>query len=279
MLIHQYGEDVYIEPKGVGKFLLVDVPLMGGACYEIGVDQVLGDERHAVILPSDQPLRLHFNKGLQQIIIRIEWERIDAACERYFGVSGVINPSFEPRLDLATPAGVSWKNAVLSLIEFSQLSEGFLCKEEYASQIEDLMIGALLLAHPNNFSGRLYDSMNLRKSVVPRYVKRAIEYFQANAAEPITISEVAKEVGVSSAALSMRFREAMQQTPGEYLRSIRLEKVRAELLKSDVSESSLTDIASRFGFSHYGHFAKNYYQRYGEYPRETVREARTRRGK
>jgi transcriptional regulator GlxA family with amidase domain len=237
----------------------------------------VGDENHAVILPSDRPLRLHFDKGLQQIIVRIEWERVDAACERYFGVSGVNSPHFEPRLDLSTAGGICWKNAVRSLIEYSQLTDQFLCREEFASQIEDLMIGALLLAHPNNFSERLHDSMNQRKQVVPRYVKRAIEYLHAHAEEQVTISAVAKEVGVSAAALSTRFREAVQQTPGEYLRSIRLEKVRAALLKFDVSESSLTDIAGRFGFTHYGHFARNYYNRYGEHPRETVREARLRR--
>lgn len=275
ILILEYGEAVYIEPKGVGKFLLVDMPLAGSACYRIGPNEIIGDDQHAVVLPSDQPLRLHFNKELKQVIARIEWERIDTACERYFGVSGVENPYFEPSLDLSSPTGIRWKNAIRNLVEFSQFSDGFMCSEEYALQIEDLMIGTLLLGHQNNFSERLRRSLELRKSVVPRYVKRAIEYLHAHLGEQITISAVAKEVGVSPAALSMRFREAMQQTPGEYLRSIRLDKVRAELLRIDLIEISITDVACRFGFSHYGHFAKNYYERYGEHPRETVREART----
>jgi len=273
VLIHQYGKDVYIEPMGIGKFLLVDMPLTGTARYGIGSDEILGDERHAVVLPSDRPIRLNFDKGLQQIIVRIEWDRVETACERYFGVSGVTSPSFEPRLDLSTPGGIAWQSAVYQLIGFSQLVDGFLCTEEYASQIEDLMIGALLLAHPNNFSARLTRSMNLRNAVVPRYVKRAMEYLHAHATEPITIGSVAKEVGVSAAALSVRFKETTQQTPGEYLRNIRLERVREELLRNGASERSLTDIASSLGFSHYGHFARNYHERYGERPRDTAREA------
>jgi len=275
LLVHQYGESVFIEPRGVGQFLLVDMPLAGNARYQVGREEFTGSAQHAVILPSDRPLRVNFEKGLQQIIVRIEWNLVQTACQRYFGMSDIDGLSFRPELDLTTPAGNAWRAAVHNLLAFSQSSEAFPRADHYASQIADLMINALLIAHPNSLSKQLGDVGRASETVMPRYVKLAVDYLHAHASEPLTIAGVAKEVGVSPSALSVRFRETLHQTPGDYLRRIRLERVRAELIGSDSSERSITDVALEWGFSHYGHFARNYFERYGEHPRETLRRARS----
>jgi len=274
LLIHKYGETVQIVPQGEGRFLLVDMPLAGYARYWIGREEIAGNAGQAAILPSDHPLRVQFNKGLQQIIVRIEWDRVELACERYFGVSAVADLRFDPRLERTSPSGKAWYGAVQSLIAFSQYSSAFRQASAYAAQIEDLMIGALLLGHPNTYSDDFNSASKVRNAVMPRYIKRAVEYLHEHAGDAITISEVALAVGVSHAALAARFREVMQQTPSEYLRSIRLGRVHAELLASRDSNGNLTELALKYGFAHYGHFARHYLTRYGEHPRETLRKAR-----
>jgi transcriptional regulator GlxA family with amidase domain len=57
-----------------------------------------------------------------------------------------------------------------------------------------------------------------------------------------------------------------------YLRRVRLQKVREELLRD--SADGVTDIATRWGFEHLGRFAGAYRRRYGETPSETRRRRR-----
>jgi len=67
---------------------------------------------------------------------------------------------------------------------------------------------------------------------------------------------------------------ACQQDLGElpmsYLRRIRLDHVRAELLRSDPLLTRVTDVSLRWGFLHQSRFAQQYRERFGELPRETL---------
>jgi len=53
-----------------------------------------------------------------------------------------------------------------------------------------------------------------------------------------------------------------------YVRNLRFEKARQELL-SGRGEKSVTEVATRCGFSHLGRFAVEYRLRFGESPSQT----------
>jgi transcriptional regulator GlxA family with amidase domain len=55
-----------------------------------------------------------------------------------------------------------------------------------------------------------------------------------------------------------------------YLRRLRLDHVRAELLKADPRLVSVTEVATRWGFLHQSRFAQQYRQRFGELPSATL---------
>jgi transcriptional regulator GlxA family with amidase domain len=61
-------------------------------------------------------------------------------------------------------------------------------------------------------------------------------------------------------------------SPTDYLRNVRLNRVREELLAERSFDSSIADIAFTWGFTHLGRFAKIYHERFGELPSETVRK-------
>src|SRR5439155_18812575 len=68
------------------------------------------------------------------------------------------------------------------------------------------------------------------------------------------------------------FRRFIGQAPTKYLRDVRLERARQELLRAP-RESSIADVAAHCGFGHLGRFAAWYCQRYGETPSATLRGA------
>jgi transcriptional regulator GlxA family with amidase domain len=73
----------------------------------------------------------------------------------------------------------------------------------------------------------------------------------------------------------MAFRQHAGQGPMEFLREIRLDRVRAELLASaGVAAVGVREVAQKYGFLHLGHFAAQYRARFGERPSET-RASRT----
>lgn len=65
------------------------------------------------------------------------------------------------------------------------------------------------------------------------------------AAEPLSLLELARELGLSPVQFTRRFRAAFQETPSSYLKSLRLAKAR--LLLKD-SELNLARIAERCGY-------------------------------
>ena len=56
----------------------------------------------------------------------------------------------------------------------------------------------------------------------------------------------------------------------QYLRTLKLNKVRKILKHSGIQNTHTTDIANNYGFWHMGQFAKDYKNLFGELPSETL---------
>lgn len=82
-------------------------------------------------------------------------------------------------------------------------------------------------------------------------------------AEPLTVDEAAKAVGVSTYHFIRLFRRAFGCTPGRYLRERRLTRARQLLASSDVS---VTDICFAVGFESLGSFCTLFRRSHGETP-------------
>ena len=87
--------------------------------------------------------------------------------------------------------------------------------------------------------------------------------------EPPTVRQVCHATGVSWRTLDYAFREAFGMTPKAYLRALRLNAVRRDLLQAAPDEG-VADIANRWGFWHAGQFAADYRQLFGELPSWTT---------
>jgi transcriptional regulator GlxA family with amidase domain len=73
--------------------------------------------------------------------------------------------------------------------------------------------------------------------------------------------------------LQTGFRQWRATTPNAFLRKIRLQLVRDELLRSG-EETQVTRVALRHGFSHLGRFSAFYQSTFGEVPSATLRRSR-----
>lgn len=112
-------------------------------------------------------------------------------------------------------------------------------------------------------------------TVKPYYIRRVEDYLRANSDDPIAISDMLRVSGVSARSLHAGFRRYSNDTPLSYLKKLRLERARTALSHAD-EDRSVTEVAFEVGFTHLSKFARDYRERFGETPSETLRRARPR---
>lgn len=105
----------------------------------------------------------------------------------------------------------------------------------------------------------------VRSYIVDKLHRQIIE----DATNVPSIFEVCQRLRVSRRTIQNSFRTVAETTPLNYLRCVRLNGVRRELLSSE--DASIGDIASRWGFFHLSHFAEDYRALFGELPSQTAR--------
>jgi adenylate cyclase len=107
---------------------------------------------------------------------------------------------------------------------------------------------------------------------VPSDVKKAIEYLRQVGGHKLAMADLVSHCCVPERTLQKHFRAFVGVSPLDYWRRLRLAAARNELLHC-ADDTSITEIATRFGFNHLGRFAQQYNRRFGESPSSTLRRS------
>lgn len=163
--------------------------------------------------------------------------------------------------------GSSW----LTLLEYCMR-----CVAEMPEQLADGPLGRHLeetigLHLMSEWSRRFDDPARNKpnRGLAPRYVTAAEEYLREHARSAPTLTDVADAVGVSVRALTNAFRRHRDQSPISYLRDIRMNGVRGDLIAADPS-TTVASVLTSWGYVNQGVFASAYQQRFGETPSATL---------
>ena len=98
----------------------------------------------------------------------------------------------------------------------------------------------------------------------------AVALMEANIEEPLTLGEVADYTDISARQLERLFHEHLDCTPSRYYLDLRLYRGRLLLMQTSMT---VTDIASRCGFTTAARFGKAYLEKYGKRPTDERRPA------
>ncbi|MEZ1314969.1 helix-turn-helix transcriptional regulator [Pseudomonas fluorescens] len=101
-------------------------------------------------------------------------------------------------------------------------------------------------------------------------VTRVLELLQRDDEQPIRLSELCRQAGVSERTLRSIFKQVFGVGPQRYLHVRRLHRVRAALSIANPHTETVNRIAQRFGFSDPGRMAADYQRLFGEYPSATL---------
>ncbi|WP_375057480.1 AraC family transcriptional regulator [Zobellella sp. DQSA1] len=259
-----YGNEVCIQPERLDDFFLIQMPLKGSALIHTGTQDFHSQGDRGVIISPTLPLDMIWSQDCDQLMLRVDRQKLEQTCSSYLG-----RPIREPlvfELCLSWQSDLCWHGMMQYLTQVvTQTDYSPLLK----NQLEQFIIHTLLLTQSHNYSRELN---NKAVSVAPRHVKRVEEYIEAHADQDITPAMLAELAGVSLRTLYAGFKNFRQVTPMEYLRSIRLQRVREELTH-DQGSRSITEIATYWGFGHMGRFSAEYKKLFGEHPSETRKNA------
>ena len=97
----------------------------------------------------------------------------------------------------------------------------------------------------------------------------------ADAESPHYVLEIARQIGVSERTLSTCCWEHLGMGPKKYLLLRRMHLARASMFAANQAETTVTDIATQYGFWQLGRFSVEYKYLFGESPSTTLHRKRS----
>jgi AraC-like DNA-binding protein len=262
-----YGAEVKITPGELNSFYLIQMPLKGSAEISCGKDAIHSDINTASIPNPLEKLDMVWHAGNPQLMVYINRVTLEKRLEDLIGREIHVPVKFDLGMDLTTRKAKSWRNLIDTLVSDVD-HEGLTMHAGIRNQFQDLIITGLLLSQKHNYSESIGTSI---EPITSRSVRLAMAACEANPQDPLTVTDMARCAGVSIRSLQDGFKKYVGMSPTDYLREVRLNRVREELLAERSFDSSIADIAFTWGFTHLGRFAKLYHERFGELPSETIR--------
>lgn len=264
----QYSPGATISADLSRRFYLIHY-VLGGEC-RLGPEsggRILSAGDIAVINPTE-PFSLKTAADCGQIVIKLETAVLADAAQNRFSIPATPPIRFDATTESDRSASVA-RVIDLICIEADNPGTGGIAPRTQ-SMLAELLAVTLIESLPHNHSASLA-RQNDETGIAPWYVKRVEEYIDLHADKDLRIADMAAVAGVSERSLYNGFRVWRATSPKSYLKAVRLDRVRTELLGLKAKSRNVGEIAREAGFRHMGNFAIDYRKRFGETPSDTLR--------
>jgi AraC family ethanolamine operon transcriptional activator len=237
---------------------------INGLTWALGSSVIIrGDRGHEAITPPSDVLCLAIDARVLEDYICV--------------VEGVSLAGWLAQGPIVLPENPQIRALTECLLDLLDYSFGYAVTTLAAQVQRDILhevlacIAPIVLAH--------LGSAGPSKASVGRYrlVQRARELVldRVGAPDPVQIIDVCRALNVSRRTLQYSFEEVLGLNPATYLRVLRLNRARRDLLAANyLNNVQVKDVVSRWGFWHLSRFSAEYRELYGELPSATLKNAR-----
>ncbi|ABH00961.1 possible transcriptional regulator, AraC family (plasmid) [Rhodococcus jostii RHA1] len=267
----RFGSEARVDPGDLGTYH-VNVPLEGSVVSVCGSQQMTATPQHAAVFsPNEHTILPRWDADATQICIKIDRAGLQGELAQLLGRPIDQRIRFDLALDLTTPAGARWLsllNLLLSTLDDPGLvpTPGLAAHVNY---LERALIAGLLVHHTHSMSAELNAPQPVRS---PHAVQKVLDQFESVPGAQYTIGDLAAIAGIGARQLQKLFQDQFGMPPSVYLRHLRLDGVRHDLLLGD-ENTTVGHTAFKWGFNHLGRFANSYEDKFGESPSHTLRAA------
>jgi AraC-like DNA-binding protein len=263
---YQFGAPLVARSGADRHDYWINLPLEEPISATIGAETFICGPRQGFVSSPTLPCVVRTQGPGARVHVQITEERLNRQLAALLGEAPTVPLVFTGLIDLTKGYGRSLAMYVGLAISELEGSDALQNNPIVTGLFEECITTKLLLEHPNNYSDVL---RRRQKSIAPASVKRVMEYINAELTSPLGLADLIVVSGVAGRTLFKHFKDAYGVSPMQYLRSVRLEKVREALLCATHADS-VSAIALGWGFSHLGRFSFDYRQRYGESPSQTL---------
>lgn len=255
----EYGARTLIDPGELGSFYLLQIPLAGGARIRNGRDCYLSNTGAAAVLNPHRATRMVWEAGARQVLVQIERDALNDHAAAHLGVApGLL--TFDGPLDLTRPEGAALRRLIAFVVAEADRGAPPIGSGMMARQIEAALMSGLLAAHPAGHA-----ATREIEPARPRHLRLAMSHIEAHLDQQLTVEDIAAAAGTSPRSLQIAFRQHCQATPLSYWRDRRLDRAHDDLAMGGLT---VTEVALRWGFTHFGRFASAFRARHGILPRD-----------
>lgn len=241
-----------------------------------GSHQIVATSKTGMIFRPDRPTGFAgWRTPGQMLAVKIERQALEDELEQLLHrpVAGPIG--FALAFDLTHRGAADWNQLVCTLAKRLFDADSLFRQPIMIAPLVHAILSGLLLSADHDLRAQLDAAA---RSIGPTTVRRAHQYIEEHAHEPITVAQVASWAGVSVRALQHGFQRSLGATPYQIIQHTRLQRAHQDLVNASADEATVAAIGAKWGFPHGGRFAALYHARYNTYPSTTLRSAASVRG-
>lgn len=266
-----FGTGVTVEFGGLEGSYGVSLPTRGPLELHIGADEFIASPDAAAVVGPVGELRATGWGTADDRLAHLKFTRpmLETELSRMLGTDPVGEIRFPYLMDLRSGRGAEWARLARLLFASLESPDGLATNRLFIAQMTSALMTGLLLANAHQFRDAL-DRPAL--PVPPAIIRRAVDFIDQNAQQPITVPDIAAAVGASVRTLNRGFSDHLSTSPGAYLVRARLDGAHRELAAGHPDTTTVAQVSAAWGFFNQGRFATRYRAAYGVLPSQTLRD-------
>jgi AraC-like DNA-binding protein len=247
---------------------ILHLPLAGQLVVQSrGTRLVCSPGTRGALLGFPHPVSISQHLGYRALRLHIRRHALEDALARMLGVPPRGPLRFLPAVDLCAAGPRHLLAMLLRLADLFDHDPAMLLQPFLTERYADLLLAAALTCLPHNHLPLLDADP---PPGVPKVVRLAEEYLEANADKPVRMGDLARVVGMGTRSIQLAFQRHRGYSPSHFLRECRLGRARRMLVQAAPGTTVLA-VALACGFGSQSHFTLCYRRRFGETPSETLR--------
>ena len=255
----QHGE----APKGQVCFA---VPLaIPGALRMQGRE---ADDTSIFFLRGGEEFMFHMPMGMDMLALTFDRDLFEQALMQTPRPDQISTLLRQPVIKLPLQRFTECRRRLLAMFSEALINDDLGSTPERERELEQALLDELLQLLADPACDRQQRQGSSTHSFI---VEKCHRLTVSDASSVPSVIELCQRLQISRRTVQNSFRAVAETTPLNYLRSVRLNGVRRELMFTRAPDLSIGDAAANWGFFHLSHFAADYQELFGELPSQTKR--------
>jgi len=258
-----YGNRVRVRSPELESIYHLQVVTNGECVWHQAGESMKVSRGQAMMVNPYEKIDLEYSADCEKLIIKVPELALVNAREMSLGrlPENGIRFNRSPVALKLYPALFNIMEAVLSELDEAENEE----VSRVCAPYREIILKKLLRVFPSNWSSA--DN----STVCHPSLAKMTRYIEENVHRNIDMEELSNVSNMSVRSIYNTFSKAFATTPKCYIKQLKLQKLREDLLQGKCR--NVTEIALDYGFSHLGRFSSDYRKSFGELPSETMRMA------